>query len=95
MDYENGAYGNEQNEVISLGNWIITLIVLAIPLVGLIMTCVWGFSGNTPKSKANYCKAVLIFYIIGIVLACIFYGSIIALFGAAGYYDTMNALFIV
>ena len=36
------AMGN-QAPVLSLGDWIITLIVLAIPLVNLVMLFVWGF----------------------------------------------------
>lgn len=53
--------------VMSLGDWIITLIVLAIPVVGFIMMLVWGFSSGTNPNKANYCKAVLIFFLIAIV----------------------------
>ena len=51
----------QQAPVISIGDWIVTSIVLAIPLVNLIMAFVWGFGGNTNPSKANYCKAWLIF----------------------------------
>lgn len=54
--------------VMSLGDWIITLIVLAIPVVGFIMMLVWGFSKSTNPNKANYCKAALIFMLIAIVL---------------------------
>ncbi len=53
--------GYQQAPVISIGDWIVTSIVLAIPLVNLIMAFVWGFGGNTNPSKANYCKAWLIF----------------------------------
>lgn len=64
---------------VSLGDWIITLIVLAIPLVGIIMLFVWGFSAGTPASKQNYCRAVLVFAVIAIVLGILF----MFLFGAA------------
>lgn len=52
--------------VMSLGDWIITMIVLAIPLVGFIMMLVWAFSSGTNPNKANYCKAALIFFLIAI-----------------------------
>jgi len=52
----------------SLGDWIITLVVLSIPVVGLIMMLVWAFSSGTNPNKANYCKAALIFFLILIVL---------------------------
>jgi len=60
--------------VMSLGDWIITLIVLAIPLVGFIMLFVWGFSSSANPNKSNFCKAALIFYLIGIVVFFLFGG---------------------
>ena len=63
------SYGVQTEPPISLGDWILTLIVLAIPCVGLIMLFVWGFSSGTNKSKQNYCRAVLIFALAGIVIS--------------------------
>ena len=66
------AMGN-QPPVLSLGDWIITLIVLAIPLVNLVMLFVWGFGSKTNPNKANFCKAYLvimaIFFVLYILLA--------------------------
>jgi hypothetical protein len=59
---------NTNAPVISLGEWIITLIVLAIPLVGLIMMLVWAFSSGTNPNKQNFCRASLLFAVIAIVL---------------------------
>ena len=56
----------------SLGDWIITMIVLAIPIVGFVMLFVWGFSSSANPNKSNFCKAALIFYLIGIVLFFLF-----------------------
>lgn len=86
---QDGLQNGEQLEKpMSLGDWIITMIVLAIPCVGLVMTFVWGFGqGNT--SRKNYCRAVLIFAVIGIVLGAIFSASLLALLRNAfsyGYY---------
>ena len=50
---------------LSVGEWVVTLLVLAIPCVNLIMLFVWGF-GDGNKSRANYCKATLIWIAIGI-----------------------------
>lgn len=58
----------------SLGDWIITMIVLAIPIVGFVMLFVWGFSSSANPNKSNFCKAALIFYLIGIVLFFLFGG---------------------
>ena len=61
----------------SLGDWIITMIVLAIPIVGFVMLFVWGFSSSANPNKSNFCKAALIFYLIGIVMFFLFGGMAI------------------
>lgn len=84
MDYENTNQPTvQQEQVMSLGEWMITLLIMAIPLVGLIMACVWGFGSNTPKTKANFCRAILIYYVISIVLAVLFGSAITAALIAA------------
>lgn len=60
--------------VMSLGDWIITFIVLMIPLVNIIMVFVWGFSKTTNPNKANFCKAYLILMLISVVLFLVFGG---------------------
>ncbi|MBN8481148.1 MAG: hypothetical protein J0L88_06100 [Xanthomonadales bacterium] len=54
--------------VMSLGDWLITLIVASIPIVGFIMLLVWAFSSSTNPNKANFCKAYLIIMVIAIAL---------------------------
>ncbi|TAH65914.1 MAG: hypothetical protein EWM47_10690 [Anaerolineaceae bacterium] len=53
----------------TLGDWVITLLLLAIPCVNIIMIFVWGFGSGVNTSKKNYARAVLIFMIIGIVFS--------------------------
>ena len=62
---------NEQQPV-TLGNWMLTLLIMAIPLVNLIMLLVWAFSGSTPVSKANWVKATLLWMLIMIVIGVLF-----------------------
>lgn len=57
---------------VSIGNWIITLIILVIPLVNIIMLFVWAFNRNTNITKANWAKASLILLAIWILLGIIF-----------------------
>jgi len=45
--------------VVSMKEWLITLLILLIPIVNIIMMFVWAFGGGNP-SKANYFKAALI-----------------------------------
>ncbi|WP_322903348.1 hypothetical protein [Paenibacillus campi] len=84
MDYNNTPPGyppqpGQAAQVISVKDWMITLLLLAIPLVNIIMLFVWAFSGGTNRSKSNYAKAALIWAAIWIVVYIIFF----ALFGAA------------
>ena len=67
---------------ISIGEWLITAIIFAIPLVGFVMLFVWGFGGNTQPSKANWAKATLIMIGISIVLSFLFLGSLLAIMGS-------------
>ena len=71
-----------QYNPISVGEWIITTIILAIPIVGFIMLFVWGFGSNTQPSKANWAKAALIMMGIGIVLSFLFLGTMLGIIGA-------------
>ncbi|WP_457944418.1 hypothetical protein [Caproiciproducens sp. LBM24188] len=67
---------------LSIGEYIVMMIVGAIPLVGLIMMFVWGFSGNSNTNRKNYARAMLIMMAIGIVLSIIFSASIMAALGS-------------
>ena len=61
----------------SIGDWIITNLIVAIPIVGFVMLFVWGFGSNTQPSKANWAKATLIMIGISIVIFLLFFGSIL------------------
>ena len=63
--------------VMSVGEWMLTLLILALPLVNIIMMFVC-----TNPTKANYCKASLIWIAIVIVLYVCFFSLIMGLFAA-------------
>lgn len=65
--------------VLSVKDWVITLIITAIPLVGFIMLFVWGFGSGTNQNKANFAKGALVVYAIFIGLYLLFF----MIFGAA------------
>jgi hypothetical protein len=70
-----------KREEVSVGDWMITILITAIPLVGLIMLFVWAFGGGAQASKKNWAIATLIWYAIAIVLLIIFFiifGTILA-----------------
>ncbi len=57
---------------VSTGDWVITLLILAIPLVNIIMALVWAFGDGYKTSKSNFAKAYLIWLVIGIALGGVF-----------------------
>jgi membrane-associated HD superfamily phosphohydrolase len=76
---------------VTLGEWIVTLIITAIPLVGLIMLFVWAFGDGTNPSKKTWAQAYLIMMLIAIVLVIIFFAvfaSILSnMFGSMNTYS--------
>ena len=74
--------GHQQAPIVSVKEWLITNLILMIPLVNIVMTLVWAFSSNTNPNKANYFKAALILFAIVmaiyLVLAVVIFGSIAA-----------------
>jgi hypothetical protein len=61
----------------SVTDWLITMLITFIPLVGFIMLFVWAFGSDTNPSKATWAKANLIFMVIAIGLAALFAGSLL------------------
>ena len=58
--------------IMSVKDWVITLIVLIIPLVNIIMLFIWAFGDGTIKTKSNFAKAQLIMFLIFIALGFLF-----------------------
>ena len=77
----NPVNGIQQYNPMSVGDWIITSLIVAIPIVGFVMLFVWGFGSNTQPSKANWAKATLIMIGISIVLSFLFLGSLLGIMG--------------
>ena len=74
--------GHQQAPVVSVKEWLLTNLILMIPLVNIVMMLVWAFSSNTNPNKANYFKAALILFAIVmaiyLVLAVVIFVSIAA-----------------
>ena len=79
---EQNQIGHQQAPIVSVKEWLITNLILMIPLVNIVMMLVWAFSSNTNPNKANYFKAALILFVIVmviyLVLAVVFFGSVAA-----------------
>ncbi|WP_217990660.1 hypothetical protein [Bacillus sp. FJAT-45066] len=70
-DYDRSRYVD--NEVVSIGVWIVVIIVLAIPIINIIALFVLAF-GNHNKNLKNFAKASLILGGIGLLFAILVSG---------------------
>ncbi|MBU4438845.1 MAG: zinc ribbon domain-containing protein [Acetobacterium sp.] len=68
----------ENTEVpMTLGDWMLTLLLLYLPIVNIVMLIIWSVDSKTSTTKKHFAWATLIFMGIGIVLSIIF-SSIVA-----------------
>ncbi|BFT74464.1 MULTISPECIES: hypothetical protein [Paenibacillus] len=81
MSMETTNYGLDQREkVMTVKNWLITSLILMIPIANIVMLFVWAFGDSANKNKSNYAKASLIMMAIFIVLYAIFAIAFFSLF---------------
>ena len=55
----------------TVGDWFVTILILAIPLVNIIMYLYWAFSSTGNINRKNFCIASLIWVLIAIALTLI------------------------
>lgn len=80
---QNNAISKTVSEI-SVGEWLISMLIMIIPIVNIVMLFIWGF--GSPDPRRNYARASLIWMAICIGLAVLFYGVMIALFFSVGGY---------
>ena len=80
---QNNAISKTVSEI-SVGEWLISMLIMIIPIVNIVMLFIWGF--GSPDPRRNYARASLIWMAICIGLAVLFYGVVIALFFTVGGY---------
>lgn len=76
-NFQSHMISKDEGEVVKLGDWMITLLITGIPVLGLIMLFVWAFSKGKNPSKRNWARANLIWIAISTVLVIILFGSIL------------------
>ena len=86
MEQERNDYYPYQNvaPVMSIGQWLVTFLLMAIPIVNIIMIIVWLTSKDENSNRKNWVLAYLIVIAISFVLTFIIFGSIASFFSAIG-----------
>ena len=62
----------DKDAPMTIGDWLLTYLLLIIPIVNIVMLFVWGFGSNTNLSKASWAKASLIWFCIIMVIYVLF-----------------------
>ena len=89
QDNRNLVYSQNQAPVLSIGQWIITLLIMVIPIVNIIMLFVWAVGSTENPNRKNWAIAQLIFMAIGVVIWILlfstFMGMMSGMMGSIGY----------
>ena len=56
---------------LSVGDWLITLIVLAVPILNIVLYIYWAFFSKGNKGRINFCRASLILMLVGLFLVIV------------------------
>ena len=99
-----GSYGNQNQyngnlsgmeKPMSVGDWILSMLLLCIPVVNIVLLFMWSFTNDVNPSslvtganttKKNWAKVSLILMGISVILAILGACSVAALLGSASRY---------
>ena len=83
MENNNQLISNDPNlQPMTLKDWIITDLLLLIPIANLVLVFVWAFGSDVNRSKKTYFQAQLIFVAIILGIYIIIAILVIAILGA-------------
>lgn len=79
----------EQVAVLSLGDWMLTLLLLMIPVVNIVMLIVWSADSKTNPNKRHFAWAQLIYmgiiFVLSIIFSSVFAAIIIGAINSINY----------
>ena len=65
---------NQNTSVMTVKDWLITILITAIPIVNIIMLFIWAFGGGDVNiNKKNWALATLIWFAIIFALYIVFF----------------------
>ena len=69
-----------KNGIISTGDWLVTKILILIPIVNIILLIIWSLSKSENQNKVNWARATLFIYLIRVCFALIIILSFFSFF---------------
>jgi heme/copper-type cytochrome/quinol oxidase subunit 2 len=76
---------------ITVGQWIITFILLAIPVVNIVLLFIWVFDSDTNPSKKSFAKAshiiMAVLFVVSIISAILLFVVGVSIFISFNYYN--------
>lgn len=67
----------------TIGDWVVTKLVLMIPLVGFVMLFVWALTDDVHPSRKTFCQSALIFLAIAVAIGILVWIAILFFVGVA------------
>lgn len=61
--------GTATTRPVTVNEWFVTILILALPLVNLVMYFYWAFADGVNVNKRNFCRASLLWAVVGILIA--------------------------
>lgn len=78
---------SSEQQVISVGEWVLYLFLFSIPVINIIVMVIWAFGNEPNPTKKNFARASLIWIVIAIIFSLLimtmFYGI---------YYQAMSSM---
>lgn len=101
MSYDNGNYGrnegnypaqgssrgNPQDAPLSVGDCLVMLLIYSIPLVNIVAVLYWALSGSVNRNKKSLAQALIVWGLIGILLAFLLFSMAAPYFREAYYWS--------
>jgi len=70
----------KNQDTLSVGDWMIVLLLISIPVVNVVMLFIWALSSEVNETKSNFAKAALMWFVVIIILWFVFFASLASIF---------------
>lgn len=61
------VFYSQDESVMTTGDWFVTQLLLAIPVVNIVLLLVWGFSSSGNHNRRNFARATMVWWLIALV----------------------------